>query len=74
VDLDEAYIQLTSGRSTFTTGLYDSFSDFYSSDTFGTRIDIDDPAETPTLFAHSLTPSDARTGTLSFEDPASVGV
>jgi hypothetical protein len=70
---DEAYIEITGGRGTFTAGLADSFFDFFSSDTFSTRIDVDDPTEESTLFAYSLDATDAWTGTLSFEDPASSG-
>jgi hypothetical protein len=73
VDLDEASIAVSGNYGSFTAGKTDSFFDFFSSDTYGARIDIDDPTEDPILFAYSLGISDGWTGTLSIEDPASTG-
>jgi hypothetical protein len=73
VDLDEAYIAVSGRYGTFTAGKASSFFDFFSSDTYGTRSDVDDPTEDPTLFAYSLGIGSGWTGTLSMEDPDSIG-
>ncbi len=73
LELEYAYIELAGDHGTFTAGMTDSFFDFFGGDTFGTRLDIDDPTEETTLFAYSLTTSSGWRGTLSIEDPSSSG-
>jgi opacity protein-like surface antigen len=73
VDLNEAFVQVVNDWGTFTAGHASSFFDFFSSDTFGTRIDIDDNTTEQTLFAYTFEGENGFRGTLSIEDPASSG-
>jgi hypothetical protein len=71
LDLTEAVVQVSNDWGTFTAGHTSSFFDFFSSDTFGTRLDIDDSTTEQTLFAYTLGAESGLRGTLSIEDPAS---
>lgn len=68
-----AYIQVSNDRGMFTAGRTDSFFDFWGSDDFGTRVDIDDNTTEQTLFAYTLNGPSGLSGTLSIEDPFSIG-
>jgi len=67
------FIEVTSDVGIFTAGAAGSFFDFYSSDDYGTRIDIDDNTTEQTLFAYSIVGPNGLKGTLSIEDPDSGG-
>ena len=58
-DLSAAYIEIANDFGTFTAGHTGSFFDFYGSDDYGTRVDIDDNTTEQSLFAITLT---GRTG------------
>jgi hypothetical protein len=73
--VEHAYIQLSNDWGMFTAGLQDSFFDApFSSNTFGTRVGIDDPttsnASRGVVFAYTR-PFGAFSTTISVEDPAS---
>jgi hypothetical protein len=70
-ELSQGFVQVSNDRGTFTAGHASSFFDFFSSDTFGTRIDIDDSTTEQTLFAYTFEAENGLRGTLSIEDPAS---
>lgn len=73
-DLDQAYIQISRERVTFTAGHVDSFFDSpYSSNTFGTRVGIDDPTTSQTLFGVTFSSGGPLSFSISAEDPASSG-
>jgi hypothetical protein len=69
-ELSIAVIEIDNGHGVFTAGHTSSFFDFWSSDTFGTRLDIDDNTTEQTLVAYTIGSEKLR-GTLSIEDPAS---
>ena len=71
-ELSYAFIEIDNGRGIFTAGRASSFFDFWSSDTYGTRLDIDDNTTEQNLVAYTLGSEKLR-GTLSVEDPASSG-
>jgi hypothetical protein len=73
VELALAYVEIANDFTTFTAGHTSSFFDFYGSDDYGTRVDIDDSTTEQTLFAMSLSGPQGLRGTLSIEDPASSG-
>lgn len=68
-----AFIEVTTDHGIFTAGTQDSFFDFYSSDDFGTRIDIDDNTDEFNVFAYSFVSPGGWKATLSLEDPDSSG-
>jgi hypothetical protein len=73
--LDKAFIQIVNGAGTFTAGRTQSFFDApFSSNTFGTRIGIDDPTSGSTnLFAYTFAAGSGFSASLAVEDPASNG-
>lgn len=73
MELSAAYISLANDFGTFTAGHTGSFFDFYGSDDYGTRVDIDDNTTEQTLFAVTVNGPSGLRGTLSIEDPASSG-
>jgi hypothetical protein len=73
MELPYAFIQISNDRGMFTFGRTDSFFDFWGSDDYGTRVDIDDNTTEQTLFAYTLNGPNGLTGTLSIEDPRSAG-
>lgn len=72
-ELPAAFIEVSNDRGTFTAGMTGSFFDFYGSDDYGTRIDVDDNTTEQTLFAYTLNGPSGLKGTLSIEDPDSSG-
>jgi hypothetical protein len=75
--IDHAFIQLSNDWGVFTAGIQDSYFDApFASNTFGTRVGIDDPttsnATRGTVFAYTHSFGSVST-TLSVEDPASNG-
>jgi hypothetical protein len=73
-DLDQAYIQISRERVTFTAGHVDSFFDApFSSNTFGTRVGIDDPTGSQTLFGVTFSAGGPLSFSLAAQDPASGG-
>jgi hypothetical protein len=70
--LAEAFIQITNGAGTFTAGHAGSFFDFWGSNTFGTRVAIDDNTTEQTLFGYEFSAGGFNAG-ISLEDPASSG-
>jgi hypothetical protein len=72
--IDQAFIQIANDWGTFTAGHVSSFFDLpFSSNTFGTRVGIDDPTTEQTLFAYTKDFGNGFSGTISLEDPASSG-
>ena len=71
--LSAAFVEVSNDAGIFTAGHNSSFFDFFSSDTYGTRIDIDDNTTEQTLFAYTYAATSGLRGTLSVEDPASSG-
>jgi hypothetical protein len=72
-DLVSAFIQISNDMGTFTAGHTASFFDFWGSNSFGTRVGIDDNTTEQTLFAYTASFGGAFSATLSLEDPASSG-
>jgi hypothetical protein len=72
-EMPAAFIEVTTDRGIFTAGRTGSFFDFYGSDDYGTRIDVDDSTTEQNLFAYSVTSTLGLKGTLSIEDPDSSG-
>jgi hypothetical protein len=72
-EIPAAFIEVTTDRGIFTAGRTGSFFDFYGSDDYGTRIDVDDSTTEQNLFAYSVTSALGLKGTLSIEDPDSSG-
>jgi len=73
VDLSSAFIQISNDFGTFTAGHTASFFDFWGSNTFGSRVGIDDNTTEQTLFAFTAGFGNGFSATLSLEDPASSG-
>ena len=73
IEIPAAFIEVTSDQGIFTAGRTGSFFDFYGSDDYGTRIDVDDSTTEQNLVAYSVTSSLGLKGTLSIEDPDSSG-
>lgn len=71
--LPGAFIEITGDYGVFTAGHTGSFFDFYGSDDYGTRIDVDDNTTEQTLFAYTLLGPNGLRSTLSVEDPDSSG-
>jgi hypothetical protein len=72
-NLDEAFIQVVNDWGTMTAGHTASFFDApFSSNTFGSRVGIDDPTTSQTLFAYTYS-AGAFSGSISVEDPATGG-
>jgi hypothetical protein len=70
-DLDQAFIQIARDSGTFTAGHVDSFFDApFSSNTFGTRIGIDDPTGSQTLFGYTFAGGNGFSASISIEDPS----
>jgi hypothetical protein len=73
-DLDQAYIQISRDWGTFTAGHVDSFFDApFSSNTFGTRVGIDDPTGSQTLFGVTFSLGGPFSVGIAAQDPASGG-
>lgn len=70
--LDQAFIQIENDFGTFTAGHVDSFFDFFGSNTFGSRVGIDDSTTSQTLFGYTFAVSGFSAG-ISLEDPSSSG-
>jgi hypothetical protein len=69
--LDQAFIQVSNDWGTFTAGHVDSFFDApFSSNTFGTRVGIDDPTGSQTLFGFTKEFGSGFSVSISAEDPA----
>ena len=72
--LDKAFIQIVNGAGTITAGYASSnFDAPFSSNTFGTRIGIDDPTGTATQFAYTFAGGGGFSATIAIEDAASAG-
>jgi opacity protein-like surface antigen len=72
--IDQAFIQISNDWGTWTAGHTSSFFDLpFSSNTFGTRVFIDDPTTEQTLFALTKSFGNGFSATISLEDPASSG-
>jgi hypothetical protein len=70
-DLDQAFIQISNDMGTFTAGHVDSFFDApFSSNTFGTRVGIDDPTGSQTLFGYTASFGGPFSASIAIEDPA----
>jgi len=68
--LDEAFIQVVNDWGTLTAGHTASFFDApFSSNTFGSRVAIDDPTTSQTLFAYTYS-AGAFSASIAAEDPA----
>jgi hypothetical protein len=72
-DLVSAFIQISNDMGTFTAGHTSSFFDYWGSNSFGTRVGIDDNTTEQTLFAYTFGGGNGFSATLSLEDPASSG-
>ncbi len=72
-ELVSAFIQISNDMGTFTAGHTSSFYDFWGSNTFGTRVGIDDNTTEQTLFAYTFGGGNGFSATLSLEDAASSG-
>lgn len=73
LDLSAAYIQVSNDFGTYTAGQTSSFFDIWGSNTFGTRVGIDDSTVDSNLFAYTITGGNGFSGTISVEDPLSTG-
>jgi hypothetical protein len=73
VDLSSAFIQISNDFGSFTAGHTASFFDFWGSNTFGSRVGIDDNTTEQTLFAFTAGFGNGFSATVSLEDPASSG-
>jgi opacity protein-like surface antigen len=71
-ELDQAFIQISNDAGSFLAGHSDSFFDFFGSNTFGTRVGIDDSTTSQTLFGYTFS-TDAFSAAIALEDPASSG-
>ncbi len=69
-NLNHAYIQIINDWGTYTAGHTTSFFDIWGSNTFGTRVAIDDPTGESTEFAWTFALGNGFSLTLSAEDPA----
>ncbi len=69
-NLNHAYIQVINDWGTFTAGHTTSFFDIFGSNTFGTRVAVDDPTGESTLSAWTFAVGNGFSVTLSAEDPA----
>ena len=69
--LERVFIQLTGARGMFTAGHESSYFDFWGSNTFSTRVGVDDPTTEATLAAYTLGDRNGFSASLSLEDPAS---
>ena len=72
-EMPSAFIEVTNDRGIFTAGRTGSFFDFYGSDDYGTRIDVDDSTTEQNLVAYTVVSALGLKGTLSIEDPDSGG-
>jgi hypothetical protein len=72
-DLASAFIQISRDWVTYTAGHTGSFFDFWGSNTFGTRISIDDNTTEQTLFGFTFPFGNGFSFTVATEDPASSG-
>jgi hypothetical protein len=70
-NLNHAYIQIINDWGTYTAGHTGSFFDIFGSNTYGTRVAIDDPTGESTLFAWTFAAGNGFSFTVSAEDPAS---
>ena len=73
VEMNYAYVEVTNDLGMFTAGRQDSFFDFWGSDDYGSRIDIDDNTTEQNLFAYTFSGPSGLTATLSVEDPKTIG-
>jgi hypothetical protein len=72
-DLVAAYIQISNDWGTFTAGHAGSAFNDWGSNTFGTRVGIDDPTTEQTQFAYTFAGGGGFSATISLEDYASAG-
>ena len=72
-NLNHAYIQVTNDWGTYTAGHTSSFFDFWGSNTYGTRVGIDDNTGEQTLFGWTFGFGNGFSATISVEDPQSGG-
>ena len=71
--LDVAYIQVSNDWGTYTAGHTGSFFDFFDGYGYGTRLDLQGPTGSATLFAWTFAGGNGFSFTLSAEDPSSIG-
>lgn len=69
--LEEGYVEVHHHNAVFTAGRTYSFFEFFGSDTYGTRIDIDDAEEWINLIGYTLNGQNGWSAALSVEDPLS---
>lgn len=73
VNIPATFVELTNDFGVFTAGHAGSFFDFFGSDDYGTRIDVDDNTTEANLFAYTFLGPKGMSATLSVEDPDSNG-
>ncbi len=73
VDLEEAFIQISNDWGTVTAGHTASNFDFFGTNTFSTRIGVDDPTTEQTQTAWTFAFGNGFSATIAVEDPASSG-
>ena len=72
-DLVAAFIQISNDWGTITAGHSGSFFNDWGSNTFGTRIGIDDPTTEQTLFGYTYAGGGGFSASISIEDYSSAG-
>jgi len=72
-DLVAAFIQISNDWGTITAGHSGSFFNDWGSNTFGTRIGIDDPTTEQTLFGYTFAGGGGFSASISLEDYSSAG-
>jgi hypothetical protein len=72
-DLVAAFIQISNDWGTITAGHSGSFFNDWGSNTFGTRIGIDDPTTEQTLFGYTYAGGGGFSASVSIEDYSSAG-
>jgi len=72
-DVVAAYIQISNDWGTFTAGHAGSAFNDWGSNTFGTRVGIDDPTTEQTQFAYTFAGGGGFSATISLEDYSSAG-
>jgi hypothetical protein len=71
--LAAAYVTITNDWGTYTAGRRGSMFDFWGSDGWGTRVNIDDPTTDVNLFAWTFAGGNGFSATFAAEDPSSNG-
>jgi hypothetical protein len=72
-DIVAAFIQISNDWGTITAGHSGSFFNDWGSNTFGTRIGIDDPTTEQTLFGYTYAGAGGFSASVSIEDYSSAG-